>query len=78
MDNIQKGELLNVIAILKKSEMQTAWKVKVGLYLTLEEEKCEFEIDYDPSMIKNEDDFIFSIAAKELIMRATRDKEEKD
>jgi len=52
--------------------------VKIGLYLTLEEEKCEFEIDYEPGMIKKEDDFIFSLAAKELIMRATRDKEEKD
>ena len=46
--------------------------------MTLEEEKCEFEIDYEPGMIKKEDDFIFSLAAKELIMRATRDKEEKD
>jgi len=44
----------------------------VSLYKTLEEEKVNFEIDFDPSMIKSEDDFIFSLAAKELIKRATR------
>jgi len=32
-----------------------------------EEEKVEFEIDFDPSMIKTGDDFLFSIAALELI-----------
>lgn len=58
--------------MIKKSELSTPRKIIVSLYKTLEEEKVNFEIDFDPNMIKSEDDFIFSLAAKELIKRASR------
>lgn len=67
MDNIQEGELLNIVALIKKSELQSARKIKVSFYQTLEEEKVSHEIDFDPSMITKDDDFVFSLAAKELI-----------
>ncbi len=63
---------MNIVALIKKSELSTPRKIIVNLYKTLEEEKVNFEIDFDPSMIKSEDDFIFSLAAKELIKRTSR------
>jgi len=78
MDIIQEGEVLNIIAILKKSELTDSKTFSVSLFKTLEEEKSSHSLEFDPSMIKKDDDFIFSLAANELIKRASRDKEEKD
>ena len=78
MDNVYEGEALNIIAILKKSELNAEKVVNLKLMNTLTQLECEYNVVISPDMIKQDDDYIFSIAAKQMIQRSQRDNNEKD
>lgn len=78
MDNVYEGEALNILAILKKSELASEKVVNLKLMNTLTQTECEHSVVISPDMIKQDDDYIFSIAAKQMIQRAQRDASDKE